>query len=38
MSFEKQKSLFNLGAEKAIEFLNNFDWIAYKKLRKNINS
>ncbi len=38
MSFEKQKSLFNLGAEKAIEFLNNFDWIAYKELRKNINS
>lgn len=34
MSFEKQKSLFNLGAEKAIGFLNNFDWVAYKQLRK----
>ncbi len=34
MSFKKQKSLFNLGTEKVIEFLNNFD----KELRKSIDS
>ncbi|NVK53757.1 MAG: patatin-like phospholipase family protein [Flavobacteriaceae bacterium] len=33
MSEEDKIKLFNLGAEKAIEFLKKFDWIAYKKIR-----
>lgn len=32
MSEEDQIKLFNLGAEKAVEFLNTFDWEAYKKV------
>jgi len=33
MSPEMQVDLFNLGAQKAIEFLEGFDWEAYKKIR-----
>ena len=35
MSPEMQVDLFNLGAQKAIEFLEGFDWKAYKKIREN---
>jgi len=35
MSAERQVELFNLGAQKAIEFLEGFDWKAYKKIREN---
>ncbi|MEQ6122805.1 patatin-like phospholipase family protein [Pseudotenacibaculum sp. MALMAid0570] len=35
MSEEDQIKLFNLGAKKAVEFLKNFDWEAYKKIRGN---
>ena len=31
-----QVDLFNLGAQKAIEFLEGFDWEAYKTIRKSI--
>ena len=31
-SEEEAIKLFNLGAEKAVEFLNTFDWEAYKKV------
>ena len=34
MSREHQQALFNLGAEKAVEFLHSFDWESYKDLRK----
>ena len=37
MSEEDQIKLFNLGAEKAVEFLNTFDWKAYKKVREDLN-
>lgn len=33
MSDEKKKQLFLLGARKALEFLNEFNWQEYKKLR-----
>ena len=33
MEDEKKVALFNLGAQKALEFLQGFDWEAYKKLR-----
>ncbi len=35
ISKEKQIALFNLGAQKGIEFLEGFDWEKYKKSRKN---
>lgn len=34
MSRDRQKELFLLGAKKAIEFLEKFDWEGYKVLRK----
>ncbi|WP_121667154.1 patatin-like phospholipase family protein [Mesonia aquimarina] len=34
MKKERQKELFLLGAEKGIEFLEKFDWEAYKKTRE----
>ena len=37
MSEEDQIKLFNLGAEKAVEFLNTFDWKAYKEVREDLN-
>ncbi|MDR9457656.1 MAG: patatin-like phospholipase family protein [Salegentibacter sp.] len=33
MSDERQLELFILGAQKALEFLESFDWEAYKKIR-----
>ncbi|MBT3383559.1 MAG: hypothetical protein HN778_04265 [Prolixibacteraceae bacterium] len=33
MSNEKKKKLFLLGAKKAIDFINTFDWESYKKVR-----
>jgi len=36
MKDEEQISLFNLGAEKAIEFLEGFEWDKYKELRKKL--
>jgi len=33
MTEESQINLFNLGAKKAVEFLNKFDWEAYKASR-----
>jgi len=33
MTQESQINLFNLGAKKAVEFLNKFDWEAYKASR-----
>lgn len=35
MKEKRQQDLFNLGAEKALEFLREFDWEAYKKIREN---
>ncbi len=34
MSDEKKKQLFLLGAQKGLNFLNKFDWVRYKELRK----
>lgn len=34
MSDEQKKKLFLLGAQKALDFITNFDWEAYKLLRK----
>ncbi|MFW5831606.1 MAG: patatin-like phospholipase family protein [Prolixibacteraceae bacterium] len=34
MSDEKKKKLFLLGAQKALIFIKNFDWMRYKKLRE----
>ena len=34
MSDEKKKDLFLLGAEKGLEFIKEFDWEAYKKIRE----
>lgn len=34
MSDEKKKRLFLLGAQKALTFLNKFDWDRYKELRR----
>jgi len=36
MSDENKKSLFLLGAQKAIKFLEGFDWEGYKKIRENL--
>lgn len=36
MSEEDQIKLFNLGALKAVEFLEGFDWEGYKEIRKKI--
>ncbi len=36
MSDEKKKLLFLLGARKALDFIRNFDWDAYKKLRSGM--
>lgn len=36
MSREEQIKLFNLGAGKAIEFLEEFDWEGYKKIRSGL--
>lgn len=36
MSSDDQVKLFNLGAQKAIEFLEGFDWKAYKILRSDM--
>jgi NTE family protein len=36
ISKKEQIALFNLGALKAIDFLENFDWQEYKSIRKNI--
>ena len=33
MSANDQVKLFNLGAQKAVEFLQGFDWEAYKTVR-----
>jgi len=33
MTAEDQVKLFNLGAQKAIEFLEEFDWQEYKSIR-----
>ena len=41
MSREEQISLFTLGARKALEFIENFNWEEYKEIRrtgKEINS
>lgn len=35
MSKDDQVELFNLGAEKALEFLKEFEWENYKEIRKN---
>lgn len=35
MSAERQQKLFLLGAQKAIQFLENFDWNKYKELRNS---
>ena len=35
MSLDRQQKLFLLGAEKALAFLKQFDWEAYKKIRMN---
>ena len=35
MSEDDQIKLFNLGAAKAVEFLNKFNWEDYKKIRKD---
>ncbi len=35
MSPERQQKLFLLGAQKAIDFLENFDWDKYKELRNS---
>jgi len=37
MTEKRKTELFLLGAKQAIEFLNNFNWNKYKKLRKIIN-
>lgn len=34
MSEEKEQQLFILGAQKALKFLYDFDWAAYKEIRK----
>jgi hypothetical protein len=36
MPDDKKLSLFALGAQKAIEFLETFDWEGYKKIRETI--
>jgi len=36
MTEENQIKLFNLGARKAVEFLNAFDWDTYKETRKKL--
>ena len=36
MSEEDQIKLFNLGAQKAVDFLKRFDWEAYKETRKKL--
>jgi NTE family protein len=36
MKKERQKELFLLGAEKGIEFLEKFDWEAYKETREKL--
>jgi NTE family protein len=36
MSEEDQIRLFNLGAERAVEFLENFDWENYIEIRKKV--
>ena len=36
MPDDKKKTLFMLGASKAIDFLENFDWSAYKEIRKKL--
>jgi NTE family protein len=36
MDDSRKVALFNLGAEKAIEFLEGFNWEDYKKLRKKV--
>jgi len=36
MSDENKKSLFMLGAQKAITFLEGFDWEGYKKIRQDL--
>ncbi len=35
MDAETQSALFLLGAEKAVQFLEKFDWQEYKEIRKN---
>jgi len=35
MSEERQQELFILGARKGLEFLNGFEWEAYKEIRAN---
>jgi NTE family protein len=36
ISKQEQIALFNLGALKAMDFLENFDWPEYKNIRKNV--
>ena len=38
MSQKDQIALFNLGAEKAIDFLKSFDWKGYKAVRQKLSS
>ncbi len=38
MKDEEQVALFNLGAQKAIEFLEGFEWEKYKELREKLSS
>lgn len=38
MKQEEQVALFQLGAEKAVKFLENFDWEGYKRLRREKSS
>jgi hypothetical protein len=37
MSDEQKKKLFLLGAQKALAFLNSFDWEKYKTSRELLN-
>ena len=37
MSKDRQVELFLRGAQKALDFLQEFDWDAYKKIREVIN-
>jgi len=36
MKDEDKIGLFNLGAQKALEFLDSFKWAEYKELRKSL--
>lgn len=38
MDPQKKKKLFILGAERGLEFIKKFDWVAYKEIRKKHES